>query len=135
MPSTYADSRRRPARGPSAPRNLAAAQRARERGERLVVSFVGDVPAWGPTVYADAGVRYDWAFLRGLQTAVVVSPGLNVLPALAGILEACDVMKGYPVLIDIDAQEVACVVEGRPVGLWPMRRSSPWWLDLFGAAP
>ena len=74
---TTTDSRRRPAPGPSAPRNFAAAERARERDQLLFVSFVGDLPFGEATVYADAGQRYDWRCLQGLQTVVCVRPVLQ----------------------------------------------------------
>lgn len=128
----YADMRRSPAARPNLPRNMAAADRARERGDALVVSFVGDTPWALPTVYCDSGKRYAWEFARGLHAVVAVRPGVVVLDALRQILDTTDTIgQGYPVLVDLDAQEVACVVHGRPVGLWQIKRGSALWLQYF----
>lgn len=111
---------------------MAAAERSRECGEVLVVSFIGDTPWACSTVYCDSGRRYDWDFVRGLSVVVAVRPGVVVADALHQILEATDTIKGgYPVLVDVDAQEVACVVHGRPVGLWQIKRGSALWQQYF----
>lgn len=111
---------------------MAAAERSRECGEVLVVSFIGDTPWPCSTVYCDSGRRYDWDFVRGLSVVVAVRPGVVVADALHQILEATDTIKGsYPVLVDVDAQEVACVVHGRPVGLWQIKRGSALWQQYF----
>lgn len=128
----YANGRRRAARENLVPRNVAAAERARARGDALVVSYVGDTPWALPTVYCDSGKRYAWECVRGLQVIVAVRPGVAVLDALREILDLADTIKrGYPVLVDLAAEEVACVVHGRPVGLWQVRRGTELWRDYF----
>lgn len=131
----YADNRRKPARGPLQPRNIAAADRAREHGDSLVVSFVGDTPWRLPTVYCDSGKTYLWECVRGLQVIVAVRPGVAVLDALRELLALVDsATRGYPVLVDVDAREVACVVEGSPVGLWQVKRGTDLWRQYFPEA-
>lgn len=112
---------------------MAAAARARERDEPLVVSFVGDVPWANETVYCDSGRRYAWDFMRGLHVIVAVCPGVDVLDALRSILERTDIIGGdsYPLLVDVAAREVACIVDGRPVGLWQIKRETDSWRQYF----
>ena len=114
---------------------MAAVARARERDEPLVVSFVGDVPWQNETVYCDSGRRYAWDFIRGLHVVVVVRPGVDALDALRSILERTDVVSGssYPVLVDVDAKEVAFIVDGRPVALWQIKRGTSLWQHYFPA--
>ena len=128
-----ATTRRRPAPGFLAtPRNMAAVQRARERDEALVVSFVGDVPWPNETVYCDSGRRYDWDFMRGLHVVLAVRPAVDASDAMRAVLERTDTIWGtYPVLVDMDAQEVACIVHGQPVALWQVRRGTSLWQQYF----
>ena len=115
------------------PRNIKAAQAARAGDEPLFVSFVGDIPWPSPTVYCDSGSRYDWAFLAGLLVFVVVRAGTDASGAPSAILANSDVAgKGYPMLVDLDQREVACIVHGRPIQLWQMKREHPVWQQLFG---
>jgi hypothetical protein len=128
-PIAYAD-RRRTAATPAMrePRNTRAAQWAREQELPLVVSFVGDTPWSNPTVYCDSGVRYAWDFMAGLHAVLVVKPGVDARHAMREILMRSDLIRvGYPVLVDVESQEVACIVDGNPVGLWQVRHGSELW--------
>lgn len=133
--TAYADRSRTPTRGPIQPRNMRAADTARERNVPLVVSFVGDTDWPNPTVYVDGGKRYDWSFVKGLDTIIVVRPGIDSLDAVRQILAHTDTLKGLPVVIDVEHQEVACVIEGPPVQLWQVRRGSVLWQQYFSPAP
>lgn len=142
--AAYADRSRAAQHRPLQPRNLRAADTAREHGVPLVVSFIGDTEWSNPTVYCDSGKRYDWSFLEGphtpwgsfagLHTVIVVKPGVETLDALPQILAR---MAGidYPVLVDVEHQKVACVIEGPPVQLWQVRRGSVLWQQYFSPAP
>lgn len=122
-----------------APRNITAAQIARDQAAPLIVSFIGDVRWANPTVYCDSGSRYDWSFVQTLveHTIVVVKAGVDTKDALAKILERSDTIRvGYPVLVDVDQQEVACVIDAFPkVKLWQARRDSPLWHHYFAPPP
>lgn len=114
------------------PRNIAAEKVARERSLPLMASFVGDIDYSNPTVYCSSGERYDWRFTKGLHVVVVVKAGVDLRDALHSILEQTDTIDtGYPVLLDVERQDIACVVEDRPVGLWPIRKGSNLWQQFF----
>lgn len=118
------------------PRNVQAAQRARERGDALIVSFIGDTDWSSPTVYCDSGVRYDWSFFAGLHAVIVVKASIDARHAMREILERSDVIGvGYPVLLDVEAREAAMVVEGKPINLWQVRRGTGLWQQFFGSEP
>lgn len=129
--AAYAD--RRPApRKLYPPRNVQAAQRARDQDAALIVSFVGDTDWSNPTVYCDSGVRYDWSFFDGLHAILIVRGGIDARHAMRQILDRSDTIgTGYPVLLDVEAREVAMVVHGKPVNLWPVRRGTPLWQQYF----
>lgn len=134
-PISYADRRRAAAR-PTVrpPRNAPAAQRAREQALSLVVSFVGDTPYPLPTVYCDSATRYDWSLVDGLpaHVIVVVKPGIDARHALAEIVRRSNTIRvGYPVLVDIEAKEVACVIHGSPIDLWQVRSGTELWQQYF----
>lgn len=136
MTKAYADrSRQRFAPKLATPRNLKAADQARVDACPLVVSFVGDVPWSNPTVYCDSGRRYSWDFMKGLHCIVAVGPEVDFKDALQAILErGYTDQYGYPVLVDLKQQEVACIVEASPapkVQLWPVRRGSELWQQYF----
>lgn len=136
MTKAYADrSRQRFAPKLATPRNLKAADQARNDASPLVVSFAGDVPWSNPTVYCDSGQRYDWDFMKGLHCIVVVKPGVDTKDALPAILERGYTDDfGYPVLVDLQQQEVACIVHAQPapnVQLWQTRRGSELWQQYF----
>lgn len=133
--TAYADRSRTATQRAPLPRNLRAAETARERGVPLVISFVGDTEWPNPTVYVDGGKRYDWSFMRGLDTIIAVRPGIDSLDAVRQILAHTDTLKGLPVVIDVEHQEVACVIEGPPVQLWQVRRGSVLWQQYFSPAP
>ena len=134
--TAYANrSRAAPARTAPQPRNMRAVDHARERDVPLVISFVGDTEWPNPTVYVDGGKRYDWSFVRGLDTIIAVRPGIDSLEAVRQILAHTDTFKGLPVVIDVEHQEVACVIEGPPVQLWQVRRGSVLWQQYFSPAP
>lgn len=129
--AAYADRRRAPLALPL-PRNARAAQTARDQRTPLLVSFIGDTPWQAPTVYCDSGVRYDWDFIKGLHVVVAVREGVDSSDALRAIFDHSDVIRiGYPVLIDVDTQEVACIVENNPLRLWQMIRGSDLWQQYF----
>ena len=131
----YADRHRKDVRKPLLPRNMTAVDRACAEGCPLVVSFVGDVPWSNPTVYCDSGHRYGWDFMRGLHCIVAVRPEVDAKDALQAILErGYTPQYGYPVLVDLKRQEVACIVEASPapkVQLWQTRRGSELWQQYF----
>lgn len=144
MITHYADRSRRAPRL-AMPRNMKAVESIRGAAlcdppvnarASLFVSFVGDIPWIDPTIYCDPGVRYDWkAVLQGVaHVAVVSKPGIDLRDAPQAILEAADVIGiGYPVLIDVDLKDCACIVhglDGRPQ-LWTMKSSSPIWQQYF----
>lgn len=124
-PTPYADrSRRQPTALPK-PRNIGAVDRAREQDVPLVISFVGDSHLSNPTVFCDAGKRYDWSFIDGFLTIILFKPGMDLKDALPEILKRTDVIgRGYPVLLDVERKQAACVIEGTPVGFWQMRPDS-----------
>ena len=136
----YAD-RGRAARAPQlhTPRNARAAAIARERDEPLFVSFVGDLRYANPTVYCDSGERYDWSLVAGLHVIVAAKTGIDASAALVSILEHTNtITTGYPVLLLVDREEVACVVhgvKGKPVSFWPIRRGSELWQKYFAPQP
>ena len=135
----YAD-RSRAARAPVLlpPRNIRAAEVARENQLPLVISFIGDTPWTNPTVYCDPGKRYDWSFVSSLNehTIIAVKTGAVLLDALRSILLRTDTLEiGYPVLLDVDLQEVACVVPGPPMSLWQVRRGATLWQHYFAPQP
>lgn len=114
------------------PRNVAAAQRAREQDVALIVSFVGDTAWSNPTVYCDSATRYDWSFFAGLHAVIVVKGGIDARHAMHEILERSDTIGvGYPVLLDVEAREAAMVVHGKPVNLWQVRRGTELWQQYF----
>ena len=133
----YADRNRQVRAGVAPqPRNVRAAQIAIERDEALFVSFVGDTEWSNPTVYCDSGKRYDWGFLAGQEVVVVVKAGTDPKDALSRILERSDTIRvGYPILLDIEMQELSCVVHGTPVDLWQTRRGSELWQQYFAPQP
>lgn len=115
------------------PRNMIAVEMARAKGQSLIVSFVGDTAWPNPTVYCDGGKRYDWGFITGLHTIVVARPGVDLCNALSEILARTDtLLDGYPVLVDAELQEAACVV-GPPLGLWQIRPATEQWQKYFSA--
>jgi hypothetical protein len=133
MTIAYATRRRTPAPSLAQPRNMRAVDIARERGEALVVSFIGDTPYPNPTVYCDSGVRYDWAFAEGLSVLVVARPGINTVDALDALVRYVTHIGGhdYPVLIDLKNEEAANVVDGWPLQLWQVRKGAPTWQQYF----
>lgn len=133
--AAYADRRRTAVHTLPKPRNAQAAQLARDRGVPLLVSFIGDTPWAAPTVYADSGKRYAWSFIAGLHVVVVVRAGVDSTDALRSIFDHTDLVEtGYPVLIDVDTQEAACVHENNPLKLWQMNRGSELWQQYFAPA-
>lgn len=135
--AAYADRRRAAkARALYPPRNARAADVARERGVALVASFVGDTPWQAPTVYCDSGKSYDWESARGLHVIIAVKPGIDARNAMREILQRADTIKtGYPMLVDVERQEVACIVDGvsaqQPIQLWHVQRGTELWQQFF----
>lgn len=117
------------------PRNLTAAvERAKRQKVVLCASFVGDTP-WPevPTVYCDSGVQYDWEFVTALPLHVIVAvrQGVDANHAIRAIFDRSNIRRGYPVLVDVDRQEVACIVDGDPYGLWQMKNGTDLWRLYF----
>ncbi len=102
-------------------------------GSTVVVSFIGDTDYrydW-PHVYADPGVDYDWRFARDLRTLIVVKPGIDVSKAMGAIFEE-EILSGwYPTLLDAERQQVASIVENRPLKLWPVKKGGEVWRNYF----
>ena len=114
------------------PRNLKAIEVAREQGEPILVSFMGTAPFSGPAIYCDPGRRYEWGRLAGLLPVVVVDGRTNTADALPALLDLTNtIATGYPLLVDVQSQMVACVVHGSPVSLWQYKRDSTTWRELF----
>lgn len=131
-PANYADRRRSRSSAPRPPRNVAAAQRARDQDQALVVSFIGDTAWSNPTVYCDSAVKYDWSFIRGLHAVLIVKSGVDARHAMREILARTDTIHaGYPVLVDVERREVALVVEGQPINLWRVRSGASLWQQYF----
>jgi len=129
---------------PRIPRNIKAAESARAQKIPLFISFIGDLQRYfclewvedrrwsNPMIYCDPGVRYDWSCVRGLCCVLVARPGVDIRDAAVEILGNVDVFReGYPVLIDFDSEEVACIVEGDPFNLWRIKRGSHLWQQYF----
>ena len=134
-PGAYADHVRQRRDPPQLrlPRNMKAAEEARELRTSLFVSFIGDTGWPNPTVYCDSGNRYDWGFTRASHVVVVAKPGADTLDALQAILACSEVIyRGYPVLLDVDQQEASCVIHGtHGPQLWQVRKESPIWQQYF----
>lgn len=118
------------------PRNAWPIAKARAEGLRpagmVVVSLVGDTPWPETTVYADPGKRYDWGFLTGLPTAIVVRPGMDAMPTIRAVFEASlPFGAGYPWLVDVERQQLSSVVEVAPLKLWPTSRGGHYWRGWF----
>lgn len=126
--------RRRNTRAAIQPRNMAAVPWARDKQLSLVVSFVGDTP-WPflPTIYCDSGGVYGWDFVKTLPcpTIIAVKPGIDAVRAIRAIFERSNLMIGYPVIADVENEEVACVVDGNPFGLWQVKRGTELWKLYF----
>lgn len=121
-------------RGPP-PRNAKALGEARARGELgaglFVASFVGPTRLAAPHVFVDPGKRYDWRDASGMHAIVAVRPGINARQILQDLAA---ITLPYLTLVDFDRQTVGSVVD-KPGGgfkLWPRRRGSPAWLEVFG---
>jgi hypothetical protein len=134
--AAYANRKRGARKALRQPRNMPAVQRARDQGQPLGVSFIGDIPWAGPCIHVDGGQRYDWSFVAGLHTVLIVKPGIDCRLALREVLEHTDTIRiGYPVLVDVEAKAVANVVHGNGPGqvqLWQWRRESDLWQQFFG---
>lgn len=140
--SAYAN-RRSAARKLFPPRNARAAGRCRNETGKivapLVVSFVGDVELETmrglPTVYCDSGAEHDWACVAGLHAILLTKPGVDARHAMREILARTDCLDpGYPTLVDVEQQEVACIIHGvgKAVALWQVRRGTDLWHMHFG---
>lgn len=116
------------------PRNAQGILDLRLRGKRpadpLVVSFIGATDWPEPHVFCDPGVRYDWRFLLGLLVFVAVRPGLSVRDSLVDIFE---VAKLYPMLVDFENEQIAAVIDNKPLRLWKMPPRGRYTRDLFDA--
>lgn len=137
--ASYADrSRQRPRSKLEAPRNMRAAQQANQQGVPLVVSFVGDSPWQSPVIYCDGGVRYDWSWIPEMvkHTVIVTRPAIDIRHAAAAILGLTDTLLiGYPILVDVESKEVACVIESmHGFLLWQVRRGTELWQQYFEPA-
>ena len=114
------------------PRGAERIKAMRLRGERpadpLLVSFVGDLPWAGPTVYARADTTYDWRFLVDLPTIVVVAPGVSSRENLMSIF---GMARLYPTLVDLPRKTVASVLDRKPLRLLPFPKHHPGWQELF----
>lgn len=117
------------------PRNAAPIVNARLAGKApargVVVSYVGETPIDAPHVYCDSGKRYDWGFLTGLQTFICARPGVNCVDAIQQLFARANVMRGYPVLIDIQNEHMAYIVAAAPLRLWQVARGSEAWAGVF----
>jgi hypothetical protein len=102
-----------------------------ERGSTLVVSFIGSTDFRNPTVFADSGAQYDWGFTRDLHVSILVKPGVDCTHALREIYQASSLLHGYPQLVDVEQQHLACIVGADPLKLWPVRRGSEPWQQHF----
>lgn len=100
-------------------------------GETVIASFIGSTNFAEPHVFCGSGVRYDWRFLRGLQVAIVVKPGIDAQHAMRSVFE---LTEPYPTLVDVERQVVGSLVDriGGGLKLWPRRRGSEAWRALFG---
>ncbi len=96
------------------------------------MSLVGPLAWPNPTVYADPATAYDWRFLAGLNAFIVVRPGINARAAICGIYSVLLTSGiGYPMLVDVENQQAACVVSASPITLWQLRRDSSMWKEIF----
>jgi len=112
------------------PRNLRNA--VLNADESLIVSFVGQTKYANAHIFADSGVRYDWGFIADKVHAIImVKPGIDASDAIRGIFDNSDPMLAYPTLVDVQAQHVACVIDGHPIRLWQTKRGSELWRQFF----
>jgi len=108
-------------RGKPMPRNAAPILEARLGGLKpagtVIVSFVGDTPWDGPTVYCDSGQKYDWAWAEKLEFCVVVNPETDATDALENLFKHQS-SASYLCLIDIQLQQVSYLLSLQPQKLW-----------------
>lgn len=118
------------------PRNAQAIIDAREGGmapaDAVIVSFIGHTGFENPHVYCDPGVEYDWRFLTKLATQIYVKPGIDARSAMKALFDEADLMQTYPMLVDDERQEVAFIVDNKPLKLWALKRESDIWKGIFG---
>ena len=113
--------------------NLRAATRASADACPLVVSFVGQTHLANPHVFADPGTMHDWRPCAGLETIIALRPGLPIADALCELLALANVFLAYPVLMDVERRQIASLVHGRPIAIWPVTDGSSEWQRYFGA--
>lgn len=123
------------------PRNIAAMQRARERGDvpEVVVSLTGQREIRDAVhVFADPGRAYDWSDLAGVHVIIATRPGLDSRNAIAGIFKAADEhdtmhTAGYPTIMDTERRQVAHVYQLAPLRVMQPRTGSTEWAAYFAS--
>jgi len=112
------------------PRNINSLQ-GLAKGTSIIVSFVGSTGYANPHVFADSGKKYDWEFTKDLHCTLVVKPGVDAEHAMRAICGLADWMAGYPILVDVESQQLAYIVTPKPLHLWPVKSGTNTWRQHF----